>query len=157
MSVNKVNYDGTLTPLADLVQYATIPTASADNLGKIFQYIGITTNTYTNGCFYKCVSDGASTPTYSWEAIDTMTVGSLAKKNSASGSYTPAGSVSFTDRLDISIDTINSVGTLPTFSYDSSTENLTFTQGTLPTTFTNSVVSDLSLDFTGTAGTVTVS
>lgn len=157
MSVNKVNYDGTLTPLADLVQYATIPTASADNLGKIWQYIGTTTSAYTNGCFYKCVSDGASTPTYSWSAVDTMPVGALAKKNSASGSYTPAGSVTFDDRLDISVDTIATVGTLPTFSYDSATENLTFTQGTLPTTFTNSVVSDLTLGFTGTAGTVTVS
>lgn len=47
---------------------ATMPTASADNLGDIVQYVGTTTASYTNGYFYKCVEDSSTNPsTYSWE------------------------------------------------------------------------------------------
>lgn len=48
------------------IQVETLPTASADELGNVYQYIG-TTGTYTHGFFYECVSDGEATPTYSWE------------------------------------------------------------------------------------------
>lgn len=51
------------------VQYNTMPTASADNLGKIVQYTGVDTQDYTQGHFYVVVSDGESTPTYSWQEI----------------------------------------------------------------------------------------
>ena len=34
-------------------QYDTMPSPSASNAGSIFQYIGNTTQTYTNGYFYK--------------------------------------------------------------------------------------------------------
>lgn len=57
------------------IQLSTMPTASADNLGKIVQYIGTTDSTYTNGYFYKCVSDEASTPTYSWEEVEVQAGG----------------------------------------------------------------------------------
>jgi hypothetical protein len=50
----------------DIFQYETMPTASADLVGKVVQYIGTTTASYTNGYFYECVSDGAVTPSYSW-------------------------------------------------------------------------------------------
>ena len=53
----------------DFIQVETLPVAGVDNLGKIYEYIGSTTANYTNGFFYKCVSDGESTPTYSWEEI----------------------------------------------------------------------------------------
>lgn len=59
----------------DVIQYSTMPTANADNLGKIVQYTGATDSTYTNGYFYKCVSDGASTPTYSWEEVEVQASG----------------------------------------------------------------------------------
>lgn len=52
------------------IQVSALPTASADELGKIYQYIGATDSTYTNGYFYKCVSDGQSPATYSWEAVE---------------------------------------------------------------------------------------
>ena len=53
------------------IQYSTMPTASADNLGNVVQYVGGTDNTYTNGYFYKCVSDGdEEEPTYSWKQIN---------------------------------------------------------------------------------------
>lgn len=51
-------------------QYSTMPTATSGTVGKIVQYTGTTDSTYTNGYFYKCVSDGQSTPTYSWEQLD---------------------------------------------------------------------------------------
>lgn len=54
----------------DKMQFATMPTANADNLGKIYQYIGTTNANYTNGYFYICLSDGEATPTYSWENIN---------------------------------------------------------------------------------------
>lgn len=50
--------------------YDTMPTASADLVGTIVQYVGTTTANYTNGYFYKCVSDGAITPTYSWVEVE---------------------------------------------------------------------------------------
>lgn len=53
----------------NVFQYSTMPTAGADNLGKIVQYTGATDSTYTQGHFYIVVSDGESTPTYSWQEI----------------------------------------------------------------------------------------
>lgn len=48
------------------IQVSALPTASADELGNIYQYVGATDANYTNGYFYKCVSDGQSPATYSW-------------------------------------------------------------------------------------------
>lgn len=52
------------------VQYSSMPTASSTNVGQIVQYTGTTDSTYTNGYFYICVSDGQSTPTYSWGNVN---------------------------------------------------------------------------------------
>lgn len=56
----------------DIIQYDVLPSANAENLGKIIQYVGEDTANYKNGLFYKCVSDGAITPTYSWVKIDVV-------------------------------------------------------------------------------------
>ena len=56
---------GDLNTKQDIIQYSTMPTASADNLGEIIQYTGAT-STYKNGFFYKCVVDNN---VYSWEEI----------------------------------------------------------------------------------------
>lgn len=58
----------------DILQYGydqqhPFPTASATNEGKIYQYVGTTDLSFTNGRFYKCVSDGEATPTYSWAEV----------------------------------------------------------------------------------------
>lgn len=68
--VNKKYVDDTV------IQKSTMPTASSTNLGAIVQYIGTTDSTYTNGYFYKCVSDGEETPTYSWQNISVQSGGS---------------------------------------------------------------------------------
>lgn len=54
--------------IPDSVQYSTMPTASADWVGKIVQYTGTTDSTYTNGYFYKCVA-GSTSGTYEWAPV----------------------------------------------------------------------------------------
>ena len=40
----------------DIMQVATMPSATQGNIGKVVQYIGTTTANYTNGFFYECTS-----------------------------------------------------------------------------------------------------
>ena len=56
--------------LSDKPAVTSLPTASISNEGDIYQYIGVTDQYYTHGYFYECVSDGAVTPTYSWEQLN---------------------------------------------------------------------------------------
>ena len=51
--------------LQKIMQYSTMPVASNEYLGKIFQYIGNTTAEFKQGYFYRCEYDTEST-TYSW-------------------------------------------------------------------------------------------
>lgn len=51
------------------VQIETLPTASVDELGKVYQYVGTTDINYHKGNFYECISDGEATPTYSWKEL----------------------------------------------------------------------------------------
>lgn len=52
------------------IQYDTLPTATVDLVGKIYQYTGTTSADYTQGYFYKCIENTSVTPyTYSWEEI----------------------------------------------------------------------------------------
>ena len=44
-------------------QVSTMPTADVNYLGKYFQYVGVTDDTYTNGYFYTCVLEDSS---YKW-------------------------------------------------------------------------------------------
>ena len=64
-----------LSDIADLknqtdFRVLEMPTADESNLGVIYQYTGETDADYTNGYFYKCVSDGQDPATYSWERVD---------------------------------------------------------------------------------------
>ena len=59
-----------LTDVEDkAVQVDTMPTASVSEVGNIYQYVGTTDANYTNGYFYKCVSDEQNPATYSWAQI----------------------------------------------------------------------------------------
>ena len=62
-------------------------------------------------------------------------LGSLAFKDNASGTYTPAGSITVNEAADTtaSVPNVTAVGTLPSLTYDSTNEELTFSTGTLPT------------------------
>lgn len=45
----------------------TLPTASSDYVGKVYQYIGNTTSNYTHGYFYECKENSG---VYSWVRVD---------------------------------------------------------------------------------------
>lgn len=63
-----------------------MPTAGADNVDDIVQFVGTTDSTYTNGHFYKCVSDGQDPATYSWEEVS-LGGSSLPDQTGQSGKY----------------------------------------------------------------------
>jgi len=54
----------------EIVQVSALPAASEDEVDNIYQFIGTTDANYTNGYFYKCVSDGQNPATYSWTQTD---------------------------------------------------------------------------------------
>lgn len=92
ISVRGVAVNGTnLTPNQNKVvnitidekQKATLPTAGADNLGKIYQYIGQTTENYIHGFFYECRE--VSTDNYSWEPLATSAIYYSEEPNEAGG------------------------------------------------------------------------
>ena len=108
------DYQDFFDSLGQIIQVATLPTASATELDKIYQYIGATDANYTNGFFYKCVSDGAVTPTYSRENIDVQ----IAK----------------TTLVDLEDTTITSPTNWQVLSYNSTSqkwENTTFQWGAI--------------------------
>ena len=49
---------------------SVMPTPDESYLDVIYQYTGATDANYTNGYFYKCVSDGQDPATYSWKRVD---------------------------------------------------------------------------------------
>ena len=63
--------------LQDIIQYATLPEASASLLGKIYQYIGATTADYKKGFFYQCVYDSENSA-YVWQKTDVSDNSALA-------------------------------------------------------------------------------
>ena len=110
---------------------------------------------------------------------DLSSLGNLAYKDSASGSYTPAGTISkITPAGSVTVtpatttttvNSITAVGSLPSLTYDSTNEKLTFNAGSLPTKGANTTVvtgvtttgsftgSAVTPTFTGTQATITVS
>lgn len=101
-----------------------------------------------------------------WEKIGTTDVdlsgyaqtadlGDLAFKDSATGSFTPSGSITPTTAT---VNSITAVGSLPTWSASVTNEVLSFSfsQGSLPTKGANQTVMT-GASFSGTAGTVSVS
>ena len=69
-TVNNTSLLGSGDITTEIIQMATLPTASATEEGKIYQFVGTTTGSYTNGYFYKCVSDGGNPATYSWTQVN---------------------------------------------------------------------------------------
>lgn len=98
-----------------------------------------------------------------WHEFGDMSgLGDLALKDTASASYTPAGSVSVDSAGGTTtVNSITDVGTLPTFTATVANEtlSLSFTQGTLPTKGSDTTVKtgDATYTFSGTQATITVS
>ena len=74
-TINNTSLLGSGNLDTEIIQYSTLPTASSSNEGKIVQYTGTTDANYTNGYFYRCVSDGQDTATYFWENIQVQAGG----------------------------------------------------------------------------------
>lgn len=81
--------DLTGTPtIPTAIQVSTMPTAAAGELDKIYQFVGTTDANYTNGYFYKCVSDGQDPATYSWTQTDVQPqAGGLPSQTGQSGKF----------------------------------------------------------------------
>lgn len=69
-TINTVELSGDKTAaqlgLQTTIQYSTLPTPDATNLGQIVQYTGATTTEYTQCYFYRCVYDSETTA-YKWQ------------------------------------------------------------------------------------------
>ena len=57
-----------------IIKSPTIPTASAEELGKVRMFTGETGAVYTHGYIYECVVDNAE---YSWNRVDVQPVTDL--------------------------------------------------------------------------------
>ena len=94
----------------DSIQKESLPVASEDELGNIYQYIGNTTFTLVNGHFYKCVSSGGSTPVYSWEETEvsrtykTITRNPAGSSTSLDAGFTIVNFIPVTDSVDKEIN-----------------------------------------------------
>lgn len=70
LSNNPVASGGVYTAIAQMqpqFQFANMPTASASNLGFVYQYTGVT-GTYTQNMFYRCIYDD-TLGEYRWEEV----------------------------------------------------------------------------------------
>ena len=176
------NVNGTITN----VEY-TLKDAEArqmiQDLGNALYWIGVTTTALTDGATTNPIvvlgedvtAHTGAVASYdglefvfngtAWQAFGHANFGALAFKSSASGSYTPAGSVAITKGSDTtaSVTGIASVGTLPEASFTVSGETATFVfdAGTLPAADASATTvitarGDDTAAFTGTAATITV-
>ena len=175
-----VDVAGTITDVTFDIKDAYARQAISE-LGNAMYWLGVTTTTLTDGSTTNPITVGGDSVTartgavaqYSgeefawngtaWQSLGKNNFGDLAFKNSASGSYTPTGGVTINEAADstTTVNSITAVGTLPSFSYDSTNEALTFSAGTLPTKGANTTVVTASgartATFAGTAATITVS
>lgn len=153
------------------------------DLGNALYWIGVTTTALTDGDTTNPITVGGQSVTArtggtvqydgdefvfngtAWQLLGRADFGALAFVNTASGSYTPAGTISGIEvsitPTTTSIAGMSSVGSLPIFTHSGTT--LTYTPGTLPTaTAATTVVTDVSGSatgtptFTGTPATITV-
>ena len=154
-----------------------------EDLGHAIYWIGVTTDALTDGATTNPITVNSESVTAklggmasyggsefvwngsAWQEMGKNNFGALAFKSSASGSYTPAGTVSITKGTDTtaSVTPIDSVGTLPNayFTVSGETATFNFSAGSLPTKGTAvNVVTARGTDtaaFSGTAATITVS
>ena len=176
-----VNVSGTIAN----VEY-TIKDAEArqliEDIGHAIYWIGVTTTALTDGDTTNPIVVGGENVTaklggmasYSgsefvwngsaWQELGKNNFGALAFKSSASGDYTPAGSVAITQGTDTtaSIVGVSANGTLPEayFTVSDETATFNFSAGALPTLATAvDAITARGADtaaFTGTAATITV-
>lgn len=176
-----VNVEGTVSNVEFTLKDAEARQMIED-LGHALYWAGVTTTALTDGATTNPIvingedvtADIGAVASYdglefvfngtAWQAFGHANFGALAFKSSASGSYTPAGTINVS-RADDDIEHITpfgSAGTLPEayFTVSGETATFNFSAGTLPTagpmvdvvTESGRVVAD----FEGTAATITV-
>ena len=176
-----VNVSGTVTN----VEY-TIKDAEAreliEQIGHAIYWIGVTTDALTDGATTNPITVNGESVTAklggmasyqgsefvwngsAWQEMGKNNFGALAFKSSASGDYTPAGTVNVTQGTDTtaSVTPFGSAGTLPDAYFTVSGETATFnwSAGTLPEAGTAvdvvTAAGAVSATFAGTAATITV-
>ena len=173
-----VNSGGTITNVSYDIKDA-YARQRLEALGAAVYWMGVTTTALTDGATTNPITINSESVSAevggmaqydgvefvwngsAWQEMGHGNFGSLAFKSSATGSFTPAGSVSVTQGSDTTttVNSITAVGTLPAFTV--SGETLTFDAGTLPTKGSDTTVvtaaGEVTASFSGTAGTVTVS
>ena len=107
----------------EIVQVSAVPVASEDEADNIYQFVGTTDANYTNGYFYKCVSDGQNPATYSWTRVDVQPTPSGLPDQTGN-----AGKFLTTDGTDASWATVNAL------QNNSSQSNSIVVSGTANTT-----------------------
>ena len=153
-----------------------------EDIGHALYWIGVTTDALTDGATTNPITVGGESVTanlggmasYSgsefvwngsaWQELGKNNFGALAFKSSASGDYTPAGTVNVTQGTDTkeSVAPFGSAGTLPTAYFTVSGETAAFNwdPGTLPAAGTAvdvvTAAGAVSATFSGTAATITV-
>lgn len=153
-----------------------------EDLGHALYWVGVTTDALTDGATTNPITVNGESVTAkvggvasydglefvyngsAWQAFGHANFGALAFKSSASGSYTPAGSVEITPGTDTtaSVVGVSANGTLPEAYFTVSGETATFnwSSGALPTLATAvDAITARGADtaaFTGTAATITV-
>lgn len=176
-----VNVGGTVTN----VEY-TIKDAEAreliEQIGHAIYWIGVTTTALTDGATTNPIQVSGESVTANlggmasyggsefvwngtaWQELGKNNFGALAFKSSASGSYTPAGSVNVTQGEDTtaSVTPFGTAGSLPDAYFTVSGETATFnwSAGSLPTAGTAvdvvTAAGAVSAAFVGTEATITV-
>ena len=176
-----VNVEGTVSNVEFTLKDAEARQMIED-LGNALYWVGVTTTALTDGATTNPIVVNSENVTVdvggvasydglefvfngtAWQAFGHANFGALAFKSSASGTYTPVGSIGITQAppTTASVTPFGTAGTLPDAYFTVSGENATFnwSAGTLPTAGTAvDVVTDcsqVSAAFTGTEATITV-
>lgn len=148
-------------------------------LGSALYWMGVTTTALTDGSTTNPIQINSESVTAevggmaqydgvefvwngsAWQEMGHGNFGALAFKSSASGNFTPQGTVNVTQGSDstTTVNSITAIGALPSFTQ--SGETLVFNAGTLPTKGADQTVvtasGTVTAAFSGTEGSVTVS
>lgn len=173
-----VKVNGVIQEIEYTVKDAEARELIAD-LGHAVYWIGVTTTELTDGSTTNPITINGESVTAkiggmasyegaefvwngtAWQELGQNNFGALAFKSSASGSYTPSGSVTISKGTDstASVTGMSNVGEAPFFTV--SGETATFNAGSTPTAASPiTVVTERGTDtasFSGTAATITVS
>lgn len=153
-----------------------------EDLGHALYWVGVTTDALTDGATTNPITVNGESVTvnlgglasYSgsefvwngsaWQEMGKNNFGALAFKSTASGDYTPTGTVNVSqaDDTTASVTPFGSAGTLPEayFTVSGETATFNFSEGTLPTAGTAVDVvteaGEVTATFSGTAATIDV-